>query len=632
MFSQQYSQRFGLSLLIVIGCLPQLMTLAEDQYQSLTNVDGMKIEAQILGFSLGQGAPRKSTETLTAAHLVHLIVRGNSTLYKVELGQFDERSQALLKRLNAIAKSEEPEEEYLVLANKKGVKIEAGIRGFSLGLGTLGESVDTLTAAHLVHLIVRGNSKPYEVVFGDFDERSQRVLKTLNENVKKEKREGQFWNYTAVQATGTLLDAYFKIQESGADLDVMTESFRQSCARIGAPSRNEPLVRYATSLINARFGQKAGSALDSVIRAHSDYWPAWRASVYVKLTETNTPIAAGKLKLFHKKVMAHLRATKQYGGASREVVENLAWINEVVNVFSTNDAANKIIGSLADNPEAASFLVHYQRQIAVENAAAQAELQRRAEKDRERIDALIVVANKEYDEIGGAIQREYFTTKAKFDENYPEYTKLLNQAEIARSRANAERNRAAAADSKVDAQRNKISALRTRRDNEEIQERKDDLNDEINAEERVLRADEESASAADDVASAEASAAAAVERIAFDYYASVLAPLVKIGLELERKFFVFSTRFRAQYADAIFSDPKLKNIFDEWDTMIERMRKARLGVSRANTINRKNLQEAAKAKEKEEAFELLRVLNFSLDEEIQTLSNQISARSQAVAR
>jgi len=626
MFSQRHSQRFGLSLLIVVGCLPQLMTLADDQYQSLTNVDGMKIEAQILGFSLGQGALRKSTETLTADHLVHLIVRGNSTLYKVELGQFDEQSQALLKRLNAIAKSEEP---YLVLANKKGVKIEARIRGFSLGQGTLGESVDTLTAAHLVHLIVRGNSTPFKVALADFDERSLALLKRFNENVKREEKKGHFWNYTAVQATGTLLDAYFKIQESGADLDVMTDSFLR--VRIDAPSRREPLVRYATSLIKARLGQKTGPTLDSVIRVHSDYWPAWRASVYVKLTETNVPIAAGKLKLFHKEVMANLRATKQYGGASREVVENLAWINEVVNVFTTNDAAKKIIGSLADDPEAASFLVHYQQQIAAENATAQAELQRRAEEDRERIDALIVVANKEYDEIGGAIQREYFTTKAKFDENYPEYTKLLTQAEIARSRANAERNRAAAADSKVDAQRNKISALRTRRDNEEIQERKDDLNDEINAEERVLRADEEAASAADDVASAEASAAAAVERIAFDYYASVLAPLVKIGLELERKFFVFSTRFRAQYEEAIFSDQKLKNIFDEWDAMIERMRKARLGVSRANTINRKNLQEAAKAKEKEEASELLRVLNFSLDEEIQTLSNQISARSQAVA-
>ena len=544
--------QFGLSLFILVGCLPQLMTLADERYHALTNTDGMEIEARILGFSQGQGPRRESVDTLTADHFVHLIV------------------------------------------------------------------------------MVKNVETPFEVKFSIFSEQSQQALKKLNDiNIKKKKE--PFWNADAVQASKTLLDSYSKLQKDGAGPAAIEAALNKDLLALNGQIRNEPLVRYTSSLVKAKLGIRSASTFETVIRSQPDYWPAWRASVYTKLSEVNVLSAAGKLKSFHGKVMMDLRAAGQNGKIPVKTVKNLVWIKEVTNVLATNDAANKMIRELLQDEEAAVFLARYQKQIDAENAKAKEELQRQTQAERQRIDNLIVKANKEYEQVGGAIQTKYRQTQVEYDKHSPEYEKLRSQADVARSRENVERTRRAAQNSKVNAQSSKISSLRSRRNSEKDEDLKNALDDEIRAEEKILRAEQQSLSAARAAVSAANSAANAAAAVAREYYNSVLAPLKVKMKNLENEFFAFSTRFRVQYKEAIANDPNLKKIFDKWDAMIARKRKAQLGVSRFNTITRKDKKAAAKEQQKKDALELLSVINFSVDEEIQSLSQELAVRSQPAA-
>ncbi|MFP6621195.1 MAG: hypothetical protein VB877_17765 [Pirellulaceae bacterium] len=227
-------------------------------------------------------------------------------------------------------------------------------------------------------------------------------------------------------------------------------------------------------------------------------------------------------------------------------------------------------------------------------------------------------ANKEYEVTWLPLLEEYNLTEAEYNKHYPEYKRLDSQASIARGRADA-------ADARATAQDRVIDNLRSRRNDEDDDDRKQDIDDEINDEEEVLRALEASASAA-------RSAASAAESAARSYYNSVLAPLKAKMFRLYQRGLAFHTQFRSKHAEAIANDPNLKLIFDKWDAWVARIQKERLGVSRANIINRKALKEKAKAKQKEEALELLSLIDFSVDTEIQVLSQELSERYRTTAR
>ena len=503
---------------------------------------------------------------------------------------------------------------YQVLTDTAGRQIEARILGFSLGQKAPVQTVKALTPEHLVHLRVKGKPELFTVQVKIFSVQSQGLLEKLNRlNVTN-----GLWNVGAVEAARTVVDSYIDLMGKGTDLGAIEVSLNETYGAYSSGVKKQPLVRFTWALIQMKLGKKVGTTLDSVIRSEPRLWAAWRAAVCVKLVDVNALSAAAKLKSFHRAVLVELRQGANDQEVSKPTVENLLWIKQVIDVFATNEAAGKIVASMKDDPETTAFLHKYQTQIALENAKLEEELRERAEEDRERIKLLVSKANMEYEATWLPLLEQYNLTEAEYNKHYPEYQRLDSQASIARGRADA-------ADAQVTAQNRVIDNLRSRRNDEEDDDRKQDIDDEISDEQEVLRALENSASAA-------RSAASAAESAARSYYNSVLAPLKAKMFSLYQRGLAFHAQFRSKHAEAIANDPGLKMIFDKWDAWVARIQKERLGVSRANTITRKDLKEKAKAKQKEEALELLSLIKFSVDSEIQVLSQELSERYQALAR
>ncbi|MFP6618707.1 MAG: hypothetical protein VB877_05125, partial [Pirellulaceae bacterium] len=261
-----------------------------------------------------------------------------------------------------------------MLTDTGGRKIEAQILGFSLGQKAPVPTVKALTPEHMVHLRVKGKAELFSVQLKVFSVQSQGLLEKLNHLNDT----NGLWNAGAIEAARTVVDSYIDLMGKGTDLSAIEVSLNETYAMYNSSVRNQPLVRFAWALIQIKLNKKAGSTLDAVIRSEPKLWAAWRAAVCMKLVDVNALSAAAKLKSFHRAVLADLRQGAGDQEVSKPTVENLLWINKVVDVFATNEAAGKIVKNMKDDPETTAFLHKYEMQIALENARLEEELRERA--------------------------------------------------------------------------------------------------------------------------------------------------------------------------------------------------------------------------------------------------------------